>query len=356
MKQVDILIEELDKLSTNNPIYLLKVGTLLRELVNETLLKSENSTHYAQVLARHRKRCQNLDVSVLDIMSSAEKSIDLTTCNVTLPLAAYFKCCSDLEKLYILLYRIGKDSDDTVRSFLNEKLNASKFFVAKKSELFWDEITYLTIYITQCKRYGLLPKNRFLKEITLFIRIKQEAIRYKAEMFSKLGEDLMRCFGDNLIIYDQVDIEKLKVLYCFLMEEPIENALNSFLTKFHDANNPLRISEHAKNKVLIDFLAFSDSFKEKQDIFSLAEDINRDNKIADFLPITVVKSLRLVIYKKLSVISSEEMQDFIANYIAKEITCGNLEFNSICSDTDNEFNEKVQRLIKERWSLHDEQN
>lgn len=364
MQQVDELEFELSNMSVHNPVYILKINTLLAELRKKVSQGNANALHYRKILNKYAGKYRKLNLWSLDVVNSAISYFGSSSCSVTLPISEYLSSCDILSSLYQKAFSEKVDTPETVKQFLYNRVAEFRQFSTNGSQEFWDMNANLTTYIISCKRKGLLDISLCEQEFRYFIALKRFAIKLKGKLFNKIDDDIMRCFGDNLVLYDQIDVEKLKVLYCFLTGHDISDAVKSFEEKFYDSKNPLHLRADVRDKAYTDFMGYVYSFESEENLTNLLEYAYNDERVFDFLPHQTKLDARNFIFRKISVVSDEELQAFMINYITDKAISSNVDWRKLFQecfgdqrrfiDSDATVMNKINRLIMERGAKSNE--
>ncbi|NBH96555.1 hypothetical protein D7Y41_02420 [Anaerotruncus sp. 1XD22-93] len=347
MEQIDNLIAELNGLSVHNPLYLLKINTLISLLRQESESKNARASYYRKILMYHRNKYKDLKFSVIDIVNRVIRQYSESASSLDLPLNEYFECRKQLCIAYKKLYVEEMDTPETVRKFLAEKLQAING-LACDNQKFWDDNFYLTIFVSEAKRCGLLQMDVCKNELSRFIQLKKLAIKFKCEMFNSIDQDLMKCFGDNVVIYDQLDVEKLKALYCFVTGNPMTAAVNSFMEKIYSEDNPLRIRADGRDNVIINFMSYVHGMELPENNVHLVNCIYNDERVIEYLPAQTKNRIRFFLYNTLKAVSDEALQSFVMNYVHGQVmeTGGNTaDIFRKCLGGDEVFAESLETII-----------
>ena len=174
------------------------------------------------------------------------------------------------------------------------------------------------------------------------------AIKFKCEMFNSIDQDLMKCFGDNVVIYDQLDVEKLKALYCFVTGNPMTAAVNSFMEKIYSEDNPLRIRADGRDNVIINFMSYVHGMELPENNVHLVNCIYNDERVIEYLPAQTKNRIRFFLYNTLKAVSDEALQSFVMNYVHGQVmeTGGNTaDIFRKCLGGDEVFAESLETII-----------
>lgn len=321
MQSVDDLIEELNGLSMHNPLYKLKIDMLISLLHQRMRQGDGKSEYYKRVLMRYVGRYQKLNIHLMNIVYDAMRHYSMNRYVTDIPLSEYFTCRKQLNQVFRDLYSEEPDTPAGIKKFLREELMAIQG-LPKGSQDFWNRNFYVTTFVVESKRAGTLDTVVCKEELSAFFNMKKYAIAMKQKMFSEMNDDLMKCFGDNVDAYGQLDVEKLKALYCYVEGGSLVDMAAVIMGKIMDSGNPLGIKSGMEEKVGIEVLSYIHSLESSLDAAELIECIYNDGKLLCYLPAKTKMQLRFYIYSSLKSIGDEVLQSFLTGYVKEKVGQG----------------------------------